>query len=189
MVSRSFTIVDMAIAAVVPLLGGCEDTATALQRGEPPAIVLSQVRLETYGPEGSTGVTTTRKVTYLRDTGALEGENVVLDLPPTRRVGRGGVVLETPRARGDLKKRIASATGGVTAVTGEGDAARTEEANYDGATGTVSADTSVHVEGRGYSLDAGRYVFHVEENRLELQGRVIARSTPDNEPGATGGDR
>ena len=188
MTSRGFTIAWVVGAALAPALAGCEDTETALKRGGPPAIVLSQVRLETYGPEGSTGVTTARQVTYLRDTGELQGEAVHLDVPPTERVGRGGAVLEAPRARADVKKRIAVAEGGVTAVTGEGDRAKTAEAHYDGVGGTVSANVPVHVDGPGYSLDAGRYLFDVAQNRLELQGGVIARSTPD-QGSAPGGAR
>lgn len=185
--SRGFTIACLVGAALAPALVGCEDTATALQRGAPPAIVLSQVRLETYGPAGSTSVTTSDRVTYRRDSGQLEGETVVLTLPPTEQVGRGGVVMAAPRASGDAKKRLAHAEGGVTAETGDHDRARTAEAHYAGATGTVSADTPVHVEGPAYSLDAGGYVFHVEENRLELRSGVNARSKPGRAAATNGG--
>jgi hypothetical protein len=187
MTARGYTIACLVGATLAPALAGCEDTETALQRGAPPAIVLSQVRLETYGPAGSTGVTTAREVTYRRDTGALSGDTVVTDLPPSESVGRGGVVLSAPRASGDMKKKVATAEGGVAAITGNGDAGHTAEAHYDGAAGTVSANTPVHVDGPGYSLDAGGYTFVVAESRLELQGGVIARSTPAGTAAAPAG--
>jgi hypothetical protein len=173
-------------ASLAGPLAGCEDTATALKKGAKPEIVLSDVRLETYGPDGMTSVTTAREVVYRRDTGELEGDTVVLDLPPSERVGRGGVVMAAPRARGDVKQRAAFADGGVSAVTGQGDKAFTAHADYRGDLGTVSGDTPVHVEGPAYTLDAGGYVFHVGEDRLELVEGVRARSTPGQASGVGG---
>lgn len=192
MIPRGFTIACLVGVSLAPALAGCEDTENALARGAPPAIVLSQVRLETYNAAGSTGVTTAREVTYLRDTGALQGDTVVLDLPPSESVGRGGAVVSAPQASGDVKKRVATAEGGVVAITGQGDRARTAEAHYDGAAGTVAADTPVHAEGPGYSVDAGGYLFHVAGSQLDLKGGVIARSTPGTHPApvpAAGGAR
>lgn len=182
MISRGFIIAGLAGASAAGLLTGCEDTATALQKGAKPAIVLTGVRLETYGPDGSTSRTTARQVIYRRDTGELEGETVVLQYPPPERADRGGVVVAAPRARGDVKKRVALAEGGVTAESDGGDRAHTAYAEYRGEAGTVSGDTPVHVEGPSYTLDADAYVFHVEEQRLELLDGVRARSMPEDAP-------
>ncbi len=147
--------------------------------GKPPAIVLEDVTLRHYADDGTVRTGHAIEVTYFRKEGRLEGKSIVVDVPPTENLKRGGVRLTAAEGAGDLKGNDAKLFGGVTVRTGAGDYGTTEAADYDGATETIQGDTPIAVKGPGYTTDADGFSFAIPGQKLDLKGNVQIHTAPE----------
>ncbi len=164
-----------AAGALLAALGACE-APKAREPAPTPAIVLQGVQLIHHRPDGTVSIARAEEVTYRRDSGDVAATRLDAQLPPSGRVGRGGVHVVADRGAGSLAKQVGTLEGGVVAETPAGDRVVTSEASYDGASGLVFAEAPVHAEGPGYAIAARTYALELETQRLTLGGGVDVRS-------------
>src|SRR4051812_38502200 len=171
-----YRMVAAAGAVLAALCGsGCEDLQTPPGQA-PPAIQLRQVTLRHYGEDALLGIGHGQVVSYLRDSGQLDGRTLVMDLPPSDQVGRGGAQIKAATGSGDIRGQTALLTGGVSAVTAVGDHAVSEAALYQASTDTLSGTTPVQATSAGQEVAGDVWTFHVRERQVQLHGNVAVHS-------------
>jgi len=117
---------------------------------------------------------TAATVTYQRDTTALKGTDLAIQLRD-----RGEpVVLTAPSGEGVLSARTFLANGGLRAVRGT-DTAVTPSARFDptvGSKGLVVGDEPVELAGRGYRLRGNGFTLDPTVREIALRGgtRLVA---------------
>lgn len=153
--------------ALLAALSGCEDLRPGPKQG-PPAIELHEVVLRQYGSEGLNGIGTASVVSYLRDSGRLEGRSLAVDVPASPQVGRDGLHVDAGSGEGEVGGQTVTLEGGVLVTTGAGDRATSATATYAAADDVLRSDDALAADGPGYEIRSRRWQAHVRERRLEL---------------------
>ncbi len=144
--------------------------------GRPPAIVLSEVVLRHYPLDGPPRIARADQVTFDRETAELHAYEITADIPPTAGLKRGMVHLEAASGRGDIHGQRAEAYGDLLVTTGAGDRGKTVGSVWDAGSGILAGDEPLQAKGPGYSIDGKSYHFHVNDQRLEIEGGIHAIS-------------
>lgn len=149
----------------------------------PPAIQLSDVTLRHYAStnEEPPRIAHADKVIFNRETSEITAERITADVPPTLGLSRGGARLEVEAGAGDIHGERAEAFGPLTVTTGAGDRGQTIGSTWVAEDDLISGEHPLSVEGPGYSMEAKSYRFHVDEQRLQLEGGVHAISREQQE--------
>jgi hypothetical protein len=154
--------------ALLAGVSACEDLSPG-PRQAPPSIELRGVVLRQYGDGGGlSGLGTGQVVSYLRDTGHLDGRSLVADLPASPRVGPQGLHVEAGTGAGEVGGATVTLGDGVLASTEAGDRATSRTATYRAATDVLTSDDPLTASGPTYDLSARHWLAHVHDHRLEL---------------------
>lgn len=159
-------------AAFPGLLAGCHPARPTEARAVVPELKLEAVRFRVYRGDALRVTGDARTLAYRRDTRDVAATDLVATvLEP----GRDPAEIAAPEGTGNLEARTFAIRGGVRAARG-GDAARTEAAAYDGASGTVRGDAPIVVEGPGYRLDGTGFTLRPATGELVVHGsaRLVA---------------
>lgn len=161
-VHRSLSLCAVALAAAC-------SRGTAPPPPAPPAAdaQLERVTLEVY--RGSTRTVAARAdhVTWLREQGGFEAQNVVARFPSKD----GEVHVTAPRAAGAMSGQAVEASGGVHLVAPSGLVADAPRARYDaeGPSPTLSSDAGVVATARGARLEARAFTFDLPSQHATFE--------------------
>jgi lipopolysaccharide export system protein LptC len=163
-------VAPLALAVSFLAAPGCR----AAKPGEASAVVpelrLEGVTFRVYRGDALRAFGEARTASLRRDSTQVQASDLVATLPRTT---AAPVRITAPAAEGVLSDRLFSASGGIEVSRGD-DVGRTERARFEpaGASGLVTGDVPVVVEGRGYRLEGPGFTLDPASGDIAVRGGV-----------------